>query len=75
MKLKMTITTNQKILNGKPIISGTRISVELILELLSSKMSVEEILQEYSPLKKKDVQDAIKYSDKISFGKIFKPIT
>lgn len=58
----MAITTNLKILNGKPIIAGTRISVELILELLSSGMGVEKILKEYPHLKKEDILDALGYA-------------
>lgn len=38
------IIFNTKILAGKPIIKGTRISVEYILELLASGMRVEDIL-------------------------------
>jgi len=58
----MTITLNPKILSGKPIIEGTRISVEFILELLSSGMSVKEILEEYPHLKKKNILEAIDYA-------------
>ena len=39
------IITDEEILSGKPIIKGTRISVEFILELLSSGMSVDEIVR------------------------------
>ena len=46
------IAMNPKILGGKPIIKGTRISIEFILELLASGMSVENIIKEYSHLKK-----------------------
>ncbi len=59
------ITVNPEILAGKPIIKGTRISVELILEMLSSDMSVEEILDEYPHLKKEDILAAVKYAAKV----------
>ena len=58
------IIFNPKILNGKPIIEGTRISVEFVIELLSSGMSVDEILQEYPILKKEDILVALKYAAK-----------
>ncbi len=58
----MTIVIDPDILRGKPIISGTRISVELILELLSSGMSIEEILQEYPHLTRKNILEAIAYA-------------
>jgi len=49
------IVINSKVLRGKPVIKGTRISVEFILELLSSGMTVKEILQEYPHLKKDEI--------------------
>lgn len=60
----MPITLNPKILSGKPIIEGTRISVEFVLELLSSGMTVAEILNEYPHLKKEDILEAISYAKK-----------
>ena len=59
------ITFNPNILGGKPIIRGTRISVEFILELLSSGMSVDEILKEYKHLKKEDILEALDYASKV----------
>ncbi len=56
------IVVDQKILSGKPIIKGTRISVEFILEMLSSGMSIDEILLEYPHLKKEDVLAALIYA-------------
>ncbi len=58
----MAIVIDTDILKGKPVIAGTRISVELILELLSSGMSIEEILHEYPHLTRKEVLDAINYA-------------
>ena len=60
----MTITLDPKILSGKPIVKGTRISVEFILDLLSSGTTVEEIIKEYAQLKKKDILEAIDYAKK-----------
>ncbi len=62
--MKNRITFDPKILSGKPIIRGTRISVEFILELLSSGMSTSEIIKEYSHLKREDVLAAINYAAK-----------
>lgn len=58
------IVFNSKILKGKPIIKGTRISVDLILELLANGWSFEEILKNYPQLKKGDILAALKYSAK-----------
>ncbi len=56
------IIIDEKILAGKPVIKGTRISVEFILELLSSGMAVDEILKEYPHLKKADILAALEYA-------------
>lgn len=63
--MKDLITQDPKILGGKPIISGTRMSVESILELLSSGMEMQDILKEYPFLTKKQIQAAIEYATKI----------
>jgi len=59
------IILDPEILAGKPIIKGTRISVELILDLLASGMSIEDILQGYPHLKKNDILAAIEYASKV----------
>ena len=59
------IVTDPNILNGKPVIAGTRISVELIMNFLASGMSVEDILLEYKELKRKEVLEAIAYAAKL----------
>lgn len=56
------ITVNPKILGGKPIIRGTRISVEFILDLLASGVSEDEILQDYDHLTREDIHACLKYA-------------
>ena len=46
------VVSNPKILSGKPVISGTRISVSLLMELLRKGYSPEIILNEYPSLTK-----------------------
>ena len=53
------ITTNPKILGGKPIIRDTRISVEFILELLASGAAVKDIVEAYPHLSEEAVKEAI----------------
>jgi len=62
MKYKDRIEINPDILVGKPIIKGTRISVEFILELLASGWGTEQILKNYPQLTKDDILAAIEYS-------------
>lgn len=59
------ITQDPNILGGKPIIAGTRMSVESILELLASGMKIDEILKEYPFLQQKHVLAAIDYANKL----------
>ncbi len=56
------ITANKDILGGKPIIKGTRISVEFILELLASGVNEGEILRDYPHLTKEDIQACLEYA-------------
>jgi uncharacterized protein (DUF433 family) len=43
---------------GKPVIAGTRVTVELILRLLSIGRSIEDLLQEYPKLTREDIAAA-----------------
>jgi len=56
------IVTDPKILGGKPIVKGTRISVSLILDLLASEMSKADIIKDYPHLKIADINSATKYA-------------
>lgn len=56
------IVSNPKILGGKPVIAGTRISVELILDRIASGMSIEDILKDYPHLTAKQIQGAVSYA-------------
>lgn len=60
--LTKRIVSDPKILDGKPIIKGARISVEFVLELLRSDMSFDEILEEYNDLTKADLEAAIGFA-------------
>lgn len=50
------ITLNPKVMGGKPIIKGTRLTVEYILNLLAHGATTHEILEEYQGLKPEDIQ-------------------
>lgn len=58
------ITYNPKILGGKPIIKGTRISVEFILELLASGMTPDEIVGEYPKITRRDILAVLDFAAK-----------
>lgn len=62
---KAQIVSNPKILGGKPVIAGTRISVELILDRISAGMNEKEILIDYPHLTTEQIQAAVAYAKKI----------
>ncbi len=55
-KLLECITLNPNVMTGKPVIKGTRLTVQFILGLLAHGASVEEILAEYKGLTMEDIQ-------------------
>jgi uncharacterized protein (DUF433 family) len=55
------ITLDPEVNHGKPCIRGLRYPVETILELLSSGMSFEDILEDYEDLEKEDLQAVLLY--------------
>jgi uncharacterized protein (DUF433 family) len=62
------ITIDPEVLVGKPIVKGTRISVEFVIDLLGRDWTVEQVLKEYDHLKQEDVQACLAYaSEKMSF--------
>ncbi len=56
------IVFNSKILGGKPVIKGTRMTVEFVLELLAGGMTPDEVVREYVHLTKADVRAALAYA-------------
>ena len=56
------IEVNPEIMFGKPVIKGTRVTVEAILRKLSQNISADEILEDYPHLKLRDVQAALEYA-------------
>lgn len=56
------IIANPEIMLGKPVIKGTRITVEFILEQLAEGATTEELLLDYPGLIKEDIQACLAYS-------------
>lgn len=59
------IEINPKKLGGKPVIRGTRIAVEQILNILATGIAVEEILKDFPQLTRDDVYAAMHYASKL----------
>jgi uncharacterized protein (DUF433 family) len=57
------ITVDPKIHFGKPVIKGTRITVQNVLELVNEGLTFEQIIQDYYPdLKKDDIHACLQYA-------------
>jgi len=61
------ITINPNICHGKPCLWGLRYPVEFILELLSSGMTIEEILEDYDDLERDDILAALQFAIRLGF--------
>ncbi len=56
------IIVDPAVLVGKPVIKGTRIAVEFLVELLAEKWTHEQILNNYPQLTEEDIQAALHYA-------------
>jgi len=59
------IIVDSNVLSGKPIIKGTRIAVEFVVDLLGRGWTEKEILNEYDHLTREDIQACLAYSAEI----------
>jgi uncharacterized protein (DUF433 family) len=72
MDWRQRIVVNPQILVGKPVIKGTRISVELVIDLLARGYNAEQIVQQYDHLTAEDIQACLAYaSDVLSSEKVY----
>jgi len=60
------ITINPEICHGKPCVRGLRDPVEMILDLLASGMSTDEILSDYADLEREDILAVFEYAARLS---------
>ncbi len=60
------ITIDPAICHGKPCIRGLRYPVDMILELLSSGMTVDELLADYEDLEHEDIMAVLAYAARLS---------
>ncbi len=74
MKEKL-IQSNPSVMMGKPVIAGTRITVELILEKLAAGETFEQILDAHPRLTKDAIQAALDFAAKALKADVVYPIT
>ena len=60
------ITINNDICHGKPCIRGLRYPVEMILELLSSGMNIDDILEDYDDLEYEDILAVLSFATRLT---------
>ena len=75
MNLSERITIDPQICHGKPTIRGLRYTVETILELLSSGMTLDEILADYEDLEREDILAALDYARRLSQINRIEPVS
>ena len=66
------ITIDPEICHGKPCIRGMRWPVEVILDLLGSEMTIEEILEDHPELEKEDIIASLNYARLLMSGQLIK---
>ncbi len=69
------IVANPKIMDGKPIVKGTRITVEQVLKMLAQGLTTKEILKDYPHLSKEDVAAVLLYAAKVAGEEEVYPVT
>lgn len=75
VELRDRITADPEILVGKPVIAGTRISVEFIVDLLASGWSHERILSNYPRLTDLDILACLQYAGELLHGERVYPVS
>ena len=63
------ITIDPEICHGKPCIRGMRWPVEVVLDMLSSEMTIKEILTDHPELEKQDILASLNYGKLLASGK------
>jgi uncharacterized protein (DUF433 family) len=69
------IVVNPKIMGGKPIVKGTRITVEQVLKMLAQGLTTKDILMDYPHLSKDDVAAVLLYAAKVAGDEEIYPVT
>lgn len=65
MDWRSRIVANPDVLVGKPVIKGTRISVELVMDLLAAGYTPQQIVEQYDHLTVEDIQACLAYAKEV----------
>ena len=75
MAEKSLIESNPSVMMGKPVIKGTRITVELILEKLSAGETIEQLLESHPRLTKDSVYAALEFATRCLRTDVVYPVS
>jgi uncharacterized protein (DUF433 family) len=73
MEEQRLITSDPAVMMGKPVIAGTRITVQLILDRLAAGESVDDLLRAYPRLTREEIQAAIAFASEV-LTDVFHPV-
>ncbi|HXG56911.1 MAG TPA: DUF433 domain-containing protein [Vicinamibacterales bacterium] len=65
MDWRTRIVANPEVLVGKPVIKGTRISVDLVMDLLAAGYTTQQIIEQYDHLTAEDIQACLAYAREV----------
>jgi uncharacterized protein (DUF433 family) len=74
MEWRESIAIDPQILVGKPVVKGTRISVEMVLDLLAAGWTHEQILASYPTLSECDIRACLAYASELLHGEQVFPL-
>ena len=68
MDFMKRIVVDPKVMAGKPVVKGTRIPVDAILQRIADGMTIDEILRDYPNITRDDIKAALEYSANVVRG-------
>lgn len=68
------ISVDPKVLVGKPVVKGTRIAVELVVDLMAQGWTQEQILDSYPNLTVEDIRACLAYASKVQHAERVYPL-
>lgn len=75
MEWQTRIETKPEVLDGKPVVTGTRIPVKLVVKLLAQDWSMDEILDQYPALSREDIRACLHYASETLQSERVYPVT
>lgn len=68
------ITVNPRVMQGKPVIKGTRVTLEILLRKLAQNLSPADILRDYPQLREEDIKAAVEYAASVLQNEVVYPV-